>query len=169
MRLGLLEPSLTTLLITLLIRGAASDALPQVQVPFSSPSSSTRLAAAPTATIYPPSTGGRAIRVVGTSDAKLGYDAYLGVPFARPPVGPSRWRPPNPPAYDQPDDTVIAQQWSPACAHPVFPSEDFSKLFDMVGKYGMAEDCLYLNVFTPSGGPPAPPAKSAPLPVMVWV
>jgi carboxylesterase type B len=61
---------------------------------------------------------------------------------------------------------VIAQEWSPACAHSAFPEGDLSRLFDMIGRHGMAEDCLYLNVFTPSE---ALLENSGPLPVMVWV
>jgi hypothetical protein len=165
MRLGLLQVSLTALLFASLSWGVLSDGLPQVH--FNLPSASTNgVAADPTATIHPSSASGRAIRVVGTSDPRIGYDSYLGVPFARPPVGELRWRSPRPPTYDVREDTVIAQEWSPACAHAAFPEGDLSRLFDMIGKHGMAEDCLYLNVFTPSK---APLENNGPLPVMVWV
>jgi para-nitrobenzyl esterase len=83
-----------------------------------------------------------------------GVNAFLGVPFAQPPVGNLRWRPPQDVA---PWTTVRkATEFAPICA-----------LITTLGVFSGApnnnEDCLYLNVFTPDLNP------SARLPVIVWI
>ena len=64
---------------------------------------------------------------------------WRGVPYAAPPVGEARWRPPAPaaPWSGVRDATTFA----PPCAQPDFDSE---------GTVGQ-EDCLNLNVFAPAG------------------
>jgi para-nitrobenzyl esterase len=75
---------------------------------------------------------------------------FLGIPFAAPPTGPLRWRPPAPAI---PWQTVLqANAFAPSCA----------QLGSVQGPASDNEDCLYLNVWTPD------PAPSKPLPVMVW-
>ncbi len=74
--------------------------------------------------------------------------SFKGIPYAAPPVGPLRWRPPQEPSPWT--DTRDATQFGPQCpqTQPTGP---------------MNEDCLNLNVWTP--------ARSATerLPVMVWI
>lgn len=79
-----------------------------------------------------------------------GTRRFLGIPFAAPPVGALRWRPPQPPTPWS--GTLQTKQFSSAC--PQRPST--------LGTPSENEDCLYLNVWTPD------PAPSEPLPVMVW-
>jgi para-nitrobenzyl esterase len=83
-----------------------------------------------------------------------GVRAFKGIPFAAPPVGALRWRAPAPPA---PWEGVRdASQFSPICIQPgAYP--------DDAPPEPMSEDCLYLNIWAPSG------AHEAPLPVMVWI
>jgi para-nitrobenzyl esterase len=82
-----------------------------------------------------------------------GVGQFLGIPYAAPPVGELRWRPPQQPAsWSAP---LQATKFGGTCAQPqrgVFaaPSD--------------TEDCLYLNVFTPESAPD-PAGKR---PVMVW-
>jgi carboxylesterase type B len=95
---------------------------------------------------------------VGSHRSEFGYDSYLGIPFAEPPVGPLRFA--HPKANTYPDDTIVAQQWSPACLQLPVPVEGIP---DIGGQYGQSEDCLYLNVFTPQG------KHEEPLPVMLWM
>jgi para-nitrobenzyl esterase len=79
-----------------------------------------------------------------------GTRRFLGMPFAAPPVGALRWRPPEPP--EPWSGTLPAKTFGSAC--PQRPST--------LGTPSENEDCLYLNVWTPE------PAPAAPLPVMVW-
>ncbi len=82
-----------------------------------------------------------------------GVAAYLGIPYAAPPVGELRWKPPAPPA---PWDGVReATQYGPSCPQPP------GALGGDVGP--MDEDCLRLNVWT------AARAGDPPRPVMVWI
>ena len=75
---------------------------------------------------------------------------FLGIPYAAPPLGALRWRPPQPAI---PWTTVLrADTFSGACA----------QLASIQGPASANEDCLYLNVWTPD------PAPAKPLPVMVW-
>jgi para-nitrobenzyl esterase len=82
-----------------------------------------------------------------------GMQVFFGVPYAQPPVGDWRWRPPRPAARWR--GTRPANLPSAACAQesigrtPEFPQ-------------GLAEDCLYLNVFTSS-------EAGARRPVMFWI
>jgi len=79
---------------------------------------------------------------------------FLGVPFAAPPVGPLRWRPPRNPA--QRTATLDATKFAGRCAQ-------ITTLGVFAGPATANEDCLYLNVFTPKVG------KGQKLPVLVWI
>jgi para-nitrobenzyl esterase len=79
---------------------------------------------------------------------------YLGIPYAAPPIGALRWRPPEPPAaWTQ---TRQATAFGPTCAQ-------VTEFGVYAGPATANEDCLTLNVFTPG----AKPGK--PLPVLLWI
>jgi para-nitrobenzyl esterase len=82
--------------------------------------------------------------------------AYLGIPYAAPPVGSRRWAPPQP-----------AAPWA-----GVFDATEYGHrcmqghLFDdmVFQDASPSEDCLSLNVFVPAHAP-----RGAKLPVMFWI
>lgn len=82
-----------------------------------------------------------------------GVAVFRGVPYARPPVGALRWRPPQPPPPWR--GVREAVRFGPISHQPA-PAGDPG-----VGAEPMSEDCLSLNIWTPS------PDGAAP--VLVWV
>ncbi|MDG5498009.1 carboxylesterase family protein [Niveispirillum sp. BGYR6] len=88
-----------------------------------------------------------------------GVNAFLGVPFAAPPLRDLRWRPPQPVAPWK--GTFHADRFAPMCLQPMRGSS----INHYFGHEAISEDCLYLNVWAPAK--PAPPGK--PYPVMVWI
>src|SRR6185503_18371366 len=94
---------------------------------------------------------------IGAGELK-GYDAngvrtYLGIPFAAPPLGDLRWKPPSAPAKW--DGVRDAGAFGPACVQ--------TNTFGVMAVRSTSEDCLYLNVFAPSA------ARDRLRPVMVWI
>ncbi len=82
--------------------------------------------------------------------------AFLGLPYAAPPVGALRWKAPEPPARWK--GTRDGTKYGARCAQRnVFADMVFQDA-------GPSEDCLYLNVFTPVNAK----GKSK-LPVMFWI
>ena len=77
---------------------------------------------------------------------------YKGIPYAAPPLGALRWKPPQPPA---PWTGVRECTEYSTSAAQVSPFGDTGAVF--------SEDCLYLNVLTPEERP------ADRLPVMVWL
>ncbi|MEW2166241.1 carboxylesterase family protein [Streptomyces sp. NPDC007084] len=87
-----------------------------------------------------------------------GIAVFRGIPYAAPPFGPRRFRPPVPP---EPWDGVRdAGAFGPTPPKPPY-SEAFGRLLSDPSVPG--DDCLNLNVWTPS------PDPAARLPVMVWL
>ena len=81
---------------------------------------------------------------------------FLGIPYARPPLGKLRWREPVP---ARPWKGVReATKFGAACVQPLLVGD-----WNRYDAEHSSEDCLFLNVITPAW----PAAK--PLPVMVWV
>ncbi|MBO9581883.1 MAG: carboxylesterase family protein [Sphingobium sp.] len=80
--------------------------------------------------------------------------AFLGIPFAAPPVEPLRWRSPQSPASWR--GVRKADSFGPPCAQ--VPSNGRTAVSSI-----SREDCLYLNIWTPGSRGPGP------APVMVWI
>ena len=87
-----------------------------------------------------------------------GVRLYRGIPFAAPPVGNLRWRPPQPVVPWS--GVKAADHFSPACMQPPTGTEGNAW---REGLASISEDCLYLNVWTPAQ------SADAHLPVMVFI
>ena len=79
---------------------------------------------------------------------------FKGIPYAAPPVGEWRWRPPQ--RIEPWEGVRSAEAYSAFCAQP-----KSSLLWFQLGE--ISEDCLTLNVWTPKFN------STAKLPVMVWI
>ena len=90
-----------------------------------------------------------------------GIASWKGVPFAAPPVGELRWRAPQPAASWE--GVRDATAYSADCMQLPFPS-DAAPLGTTP-----AEDCLYLNVWSPTTKAGARARKAGKLPVIVWI
>ena len=91
--------------------------------------------------------------IVGSTDG--GISVWRGVPFAAPPIGPLRWKPPQPVAkWSDPRPSTEA---GANCAQGVRGGATNGGGVSSRG----AEDCLTLQVFAP--------AKAHGAPVMVWI
>ena len=96
--------------------------------------------------------------VIGFADKHDSF-AWLGVPFAQPPVGDLRWRAPRPLSHWH--NARAALKISPPCLQ----LNGFA-VFDKHATSG-SEDCLYLNIWTPRMT--ADEVAQAHLPVMAWI
>ena len=90
----------------------------------------------------------------GTFNTETGITSYKGIPYALPPVGDRRWQAPQPPA-----------NWSGVLKADHFSHMPMQKhvYSDMIFRADtMSEDCLYLNVWSPTR------SAKAKLPVLVY-
>ncbi|MBL8271638.1 carboxylesterase/lipase family protein [Steroidobacter sp.] len=91
--------------------------------------------------------------VEGVAHGKI--QVFKGLPYAQPPVGPARWKPPaEMPAWKTVRD---ATKFAPSCVQP--KSRTASIYASDLG--AVSEDCLFLNVWAKQGVRDAP--------VMVWI
>lgn len=79
---------------------------------------------------------------------------FLGIPFAEPPVGELRWRPPKEKIPWQ--GVLVADKFGPV------PLQYPGISQHIPGLENQSEDCLYLNIWAPAG-------DAADLPVLVWI
>ncbi|XP_059120212.1 liver carboxylesterase isoform X2 [Peromyscus eremicus] len=101
--------------------------------------------------------------LIHVKDSEVGVHTFLGIPFAKPPVGPRRFAPPEPP---EPWSGVRDGTSQPAmCLQTDMMSFQVTKERKMiVPSISMSEDCLYLNIYTPAHA-----HEGSNLPVMVWI
>ncbi|KAK2178847.1 hypothetical protein NP493_527g05011 [Ridgeia piscesae] len=95
-------------------------------------------------------------------------DVFLGVPYARPPVGPLRFRRPQ---MTSPWSTTLdATRHPPACYQQVDESfERFQGVEMWNPNTNMSEDCLYLNIWAPADKGPSAGGETKARTVMVWI
>jgi len=107
----------------------------------------------------------------GRVDAN-GIISFKGVPFARPPVGDLRWQPPE--SYQPKGGTHQADSYAPACMQGPHTVNWYQNLIESLNEdrslfahpeKGYSEDCLYLNIWTPSEALLADDKRA----VMVWI
>ena len=88
-------------------------------------------------------------QLTGVAGRGAGVRVFKGIPFAAPPVGPRRWKAPEPVAAWT--GVRAADRFAPACTQNVTGSRlPWTEEFMHQG--AVDEDCLYLNVWTASSG-----------------
>ncbi|XP_059118602.1 acylcarnitine hydrolase-like isoform X2 [Peromyscus eremicus] len=102
--------------------------------------------------------------LVHLEDINMGVHTFLGIPFAKPPVGPLRFAPPEPP---EPWNGVRDGTSHPAmCLQNITVMNSVAKIMFKGSPplLSMSEDCLYLNIYSPVHA-----SEGSNLPVMVWI
>lgn len=111
--------------------------------------------------------------ILGSHDPFNNVDTFRGLPFAQPPVGDLRFRPPQPFAgnFSTPQDATLITPdciWQSPLKLPTIPGpavDGFNEVFKFfANNNSQAEDCLHLNVYKPATATP-----DSKLPVMVWI
>jgi len=114
------------------------------------------------------SAGGESLQGVALDEAS-GLTVFRGIPFAAPPTGDRRWKPPA--AHTPRLGAQLADHFGPACPQMQGNHDWYRQLATLFGNppetigplEDIDEDCLYLNVWTNNiGGPEKRP-------VMVWI
>jgi len=106
---------------------------------------------------------------VRTADGQLsgvtlpsGIRVFRGIPFGAPPVGPRRWKDPQP--VEKWSGVRKADTFGNVCVQPAQPKRFPNNVsVDLPGSPKVSEDCLYLNVWT--GAERASERR----PVMMWI
>ncbi|XP_025867228.2 cocaine esterase isoform X1 [Vulpes vulpes] len=117
--------------------------------------------ASPIRTTHTGQVRGSLVHVEGTD---VGVHTFLGIPFAKPPLGLLRFAPPEPP-----------EPWSgvkDGTSHPAMCVQNITTANAVALKLlnttlpltSMSEDCLYLSIYTPAHA-----SEGSNLPVLVWI
>ena len=106
--------------------------------------------------------------LIGQYHEDTSIAVFRGVPFAEPPLGDLRWRAPRPLQTKLPRRET--KEFAPACMQSMRILDWYRYMAETFGGSGnyypdleIDEDCLYLNVWTPTL------ESDAKLPVMVWI
>ncbi|KAJ1082462.1 hypothetical protein NDU88_002630 [Pleurodeles waltl] len=103
---------------------------------------------------------GTQLRVKGTDRA---VNTFLGIPFAKPPLGKLRFSPPERP--EPWNDIRDATAYPPLCIQDLKGIDLVKQIAQVqIPDFKISEDCLYLNIYTP-----AKVKKNDKLPVMVFI
>jgi carboxylesterase type B len=94
-----------------------------------------------------------------------GTDAFRGMPYAAPPTGANRFRPPQPVAHTwtTPRD---ATRFGPSCIQMGSPGtgekgQPLTPAWNSINLTDSSEDCLFINVYTPAGASAASAERAA--------
>jgi para-nitrobenzyl esterase len=102
-------------------------------------------------------------KIVGVKTPTKGIIAYKGVPFAAPPVGALRWQEPQPVVPWE--GVKVADTYGAAAMQITWdPNSFYGREWRASGSVPFDEDCLYLNLWTPSAG-----KTNKKLPVAMWI
>ncbi|UZJ55415.1 hypothetical protein CBS101457_004735 [Exobasidium rhododendri] len=98
--------------------------------------------------------------------------AYLGIPFAEPPIGSLRWKRPQKPAPSWKSKGIRQSEWKGDPMQDLRMPEFLSiprrdTLLDEEGESTISEDCLYLNFWVPNEIKESSSSRN--LPVLVWI
>jgi carboxylesterase type B len=92
--------------------------------------------------------------VQGITSKDLSVDSFLGIPYADPPLGDNRFRPPQP----------FTSPWAPNVRLADTLPQMCAQLALSKGQFFGSEDCLYLNVYRPHDS-----TNKSKIPVIVWI
>jgi para-nitrobenzyl esterase len=152
------------------VRRAAGRWATAAAVVFGSLSCSTTAPPPALATSAAPTVEANGERLLGTFVGDgAGLAVFKGIPYAAPPVGDLRWKPPQPITPRQ--GVQPASEFAPACFQGYGENSFLSYIAKTLGRdptqvpvlSSVSEDCLYLNVWTPNLG------GESRRPVMVWI